>query len=429
MKVCVLGTGYVGLVTSAVFSHLGHQVIGLDIDQAKINRLKKGQVTIYEPGLEDLFNKYLSSGRLTFTTSYPEAVKAAELIFICVGTPSKKDGSYDSKYVYAAAKSIAKNLKQYAVIVIKSTVPPSTTVEVRKIIASHTKVPFDLASMPEFLREGSAVNDALHPSRIILGVASVKAERLLRQAHKKLPAPVLVTDPASAQMIKYASNAMLATRISFINAMAILCDKVGADIQAVSEGLGLDPRIGQSFLSAGLGYGGSCFPKDTWALISFAKSLGYDFDFLKQVDQVNNDQIDYFIAKIKSAYPDGLKGKILTVLGLAFKPNTDDLREARSLVLIHKLQQLGAIIHAYDPVAMPNAKPILHQVKFFSDPYSALINSDGLVLVTEWQEFKDLNFRKAKTVMAAPNVFDGRNCLPLKTLKKLGFNYFAIGRS
>lgn len=429
MKVCVLGTGYVGLVTAAVFSHLGHQVIGLDIDQAKINRLKKGQVTIYEPGLEDLFNKYLSSGRLTFTTSYPEAVKAAELIFICVGTPSKKDGSYDSKYVYAAAKSIAKNLKQYTVIVIKSTVPPSTTVEVRKIIQSHTQLPFDLASMPEFLREGSAVNDALHPSRIILGVDSVKAERLLRQAHKKLPAPVLVTDPASAQMTKYASNAMLATRISFINAIAILCDKVGADIQAVSAGLGLDPRIGQSFLSAGLGYGGSCFPKDTWALISFAKSLGYDFEFLKQVDQVNNDQIDYFINKIKSAYPDGLKKKILTVLGLAFKPNTDDLREARSLVLIHQLQQLGAIIHVYDPVAMPNAKPILHQVKFFSDPYSALINSDGLVLVTEWQEFKDLNFRKLKTAMAAPNVFDGRNCLPLKTLKKLGFNYFAIGRS
>ena len=418
MKIAVLGTGYVGLVSSAVFAEIGHQVVGLHIDESKISQLKKGRAPIYEPGLETLLQKHLNSGRLIFTTDYAEAVKSAELIFICVGTPPKPDGSYDSKYVYAAAKSIAQNLKTYAVIVIKSTVPPSTTNEVRKIIQANTKVSFDLASTPEFLREGSAVNDALHPSRIILGVESLKAEKILRLAHKKLNAPVLVTTPASAQMIKYASNALLATKISFINAMAILCDKIGADIAAVSQGLGLDPRIGQSFLNAGLGYGGSCFPKDTWALIAYAKSLGYDFNFLKQVDQVNNDQIDYFISKIKSAYPDGLKGKILTILGLAFKPNTDDLREARSTVLINKLKKLGVIIHAYDPVIKTE----------FSDPYQALINADGLVLVTEWQEFNDLNFTRIKRSMKQPIIFDGRNFFNPEKLTKLKFQYFGIGR-
>lgn len=430
MKITVIGTGYVGLVTSAIFAHLGHQVIGLDIDQQKINQLKKGKATIYEPGLEELFYKYLSSGRLSFTTSYAEALKQAEIIFICVGTPPRKDGSYDPKFVYASAKSIAENLDHYAVIVIKSTVPPSTTEAVKKIIKTNSNVSFDVASCPEFLREGSAVNDALHPSRIIFGVESKKAEKLLRQAHKKLKSPILVTTPQSAQLVKYASNAMLATRISFINAMAILCDRVGADIKDVSQGLGLDPRIGQSFLAAGLGYGGSCFPKDTWALISFAQKLGYDFKFLKQVDQVNSDQIDYFISKITAAYPAGVKGKILTVLGLAFKPNTDDMREARSVPLIKKLIALGARIHAYDPVATANAKKILPGgVKFFSDPYLSLINADGLVLVTEWQEFKYLNFKKIKRAMRTPNIFDGRNLYDPKNIKKLGFKYFAIGRS
>lgn len=418
MKIAVLGTGYVGLVSAAIFAELGHQVIGLDIDKTKINQLKKGQVPIYEPGLETLMQKHQDSGRLTFTTDYAQAIPEAELIFICVGTPPKADGSYDSKYVYSAAKSIAENLTKYAVIVIKSTVPPSTTNEVRKIIQNNTNQSFDLASTPEFLREGSAVNDALHPARIILGVESARAEAQLRKAHRKLSAPVLVTTPASAQLVKYASNAMLATRISFINAMAIICDKVGADVQAVSTGLGLDPRIGQSFLDAGLGYGGSCFPKDTWALIAYAKSLGYDFNFLKQVDKVNNDQVDYFISKIKSAYSDGLKGKILTILGLAFKPNTDDQREARSTVLISKLKKLGVIIRAFDPIVKTE----------FKDPYQALINADGLVLVTQWQQFLDLNFKKVKRIMKQPFIFDGRNFFNPKKLTKLKFQYFGIGR-
>ncbi|MBU1085293.1 UDP-glucose/GDP-mannose dehydrogenase family protein [Patescibacteria group bacterium] len=428
MRITVIGTGYVGLVSCAIFADLGHQVIGLDIDREKINKLKKGQVTIYEPGLETLFQKHLNSGNLTFTTSYKQAIKDAKVVFICVGTPPKKDGSYDSKYVYAAAKSIAKNLKNYAVIVIKSTVPPSTTVKVKEIFKTHAKAKYDIASTPEFLREGSAVNDALHPSRIVLGVESKKAEQVLRLIHKKLKAEVLVTTPQSAQLIKYASNAMLATKISFINSMAIICDQVNADIKDVSLGLGLDPRIGQSFLEAGLGYGGSCFPKDTWALIAYAASLGYDFNFLKQVDQVNHDQIDYFISKIKKAYP-SLKGITLTVLGLTFKPNTDDLRESRSIVLINKLLKLGVKINVYDPIIKSKPKDILTNVKFFDSAYLSLINSDGLVLATKWQEFKDINLKKAKRAMRNPVIFDARNFFNPTTIKKQGFTYYGIGRS
>jgi UDPglucose 6-dehydrogenase len=427
MRIAVIGTGYVGLVTSAIMSELGHQVVGLDIDDSKIQKLNQGKCPIYEPGLEDLINKHLGN-KLRFTTNYQLAINSAQVIFICVGTPPKKDGSYDSSFVFSAAKSIAQNLKNYAVVVIKSTVPPSTTGKVEEIIKTNTTQKFDVASVPEFLREGQAVNDSLNPSRTIIGVNSPKAARILESIHKKLKAPVLIVSPQSAQLTKYASNAMLATRISFINAIANICDKVNADIKDVSKGLGLDPRIGQSFLDAGLGYGGSCFPKDTWALISYAKSLGYDFDFLKQVDQVNVDQINYFVNKIKSAYKDGLKGKIITILGLSFKSNTDDLREARSIPLIKALEKLGAIIYAYDPVAMPEAKNILTKVKFFDKPELALINSDGLVLVTEWQEFKELNFKTLKRKMNQPLIFDGRNFLDKKNLIRLGFQYFGVGR-
>lgn len=427
MRIAVIGTGYVGLVTSAIMSELGHTVVGLDIDKPKIIKLNQGKCPIYEPGLEELINKHLGK-KLVFTTDYKDAVKDAQVIFICVGTPPKKDGSYDSKFVFAASESIAKNLKNYAVVVIKSTVPPSTTKKVNDIIAKHTKRNFDVASVPEFLREGQAVNDALHPSRTIIGTNSKKAEKLLRKVHQKLKGPVLVTSPQSAQLTKYASNAMLATRISFINAIANICDKVNADVKDVSKGLGLDPRIGQSFLEAGLGYGGSCFPKDTWALIAFAKNLDYDFNFLKQVDQVNTDQIKYFVDKIKSAYKDGLKGKIITILGLSFKPNTDDLREARSIPLIKELLNLGAIIYAYDPISMPEAKTIFNKVKFFDKPELALINSDGLVLTTEWQEFNDLNLKKIKKKMNQPFIFDGRNFFNPDKIKKLGFSYYGVGR-
>jgi len=413
MKICVLGTGYVGLVSAAVFSELGHEVVGLDIDEAKVKSLKAGKIPIYEPGLAELVSHNLDSGRLSFTDFYPEALKGAEVVFICVGTPPKADGSYDSKFVYSAAESIAKNLKNEAVIVIKSTVPPSTAETVKAIIAQTAKVKFSVASVPEFLREGQAVNDALHPNRIVIGADSPQAEQVLTKLHRKFNCPILIMSPASAQLVKYASNSFLATKISFINSMAILADKVGADIADVAKGLGMDPRIGAAFLNPGLGYGGSCFPKDTWALIAFAESLGYDFKFLKQVDQVNNDQIDYFIAKMGN-----VKGKILTILGLAFKPNTDDVREARSTVLTAKLKKMGAIIHAYDPVVKGE----------FTDPYQALANSDGLVLVTEWQMFLDLDWAKVKQVMRRPNIFDGRNFLDKEKLKKIGFKYWGIGR-
>jgi len=418
MKICVLGTGYVGLVTAAVFSQLGNEVVGLDIDAAKVKSLAAGKIPIYEPGLDHLVSKNLDSGRLSFTTSYPEALKGVEVIFICVGTPPKPDGSYDSKFVYAAAESIAKNLKTEAVIVIKSTVPPSTSNKVREIIQKTAKVKFSIASVPEFLREGQAVNDALHPSRVVIGTDSKRAQDTLVKLHQKLKCPILSMLAESAQLVKYASNAMLATRISFINSMAILADKVGADITDVAKGLGLDPRIGGSFLNAGLGYGGSCFPKDTWALIAFAKNLGYDFKFLKEVDEVNQKQVDYFISKIEAGLGE-IKGKTLTVLGLAFKPSTDDLREARSTLIIAKLKQAGAKVKTYDPVVKGTD----------SDVYQALVGSDGLVLVTEWQEFLDLNWTKVKRLMRRPNLFDGRNFFDPKKMKPLGFKYWGIGRS
>jgi UDPglucose 6-dehydrogenase len=379
--------------------------------------LRAGKITIYEPGLDQLVSKNIDSGRLSFTTSYKEALKDVEVILICVGTPPKPDGSYDSQFVYAAAESIAKNLTREAVVVIKSTVPPSTSQKVREIISKTAKVKFSVASVPEFLREGQAVNDALHPNRVVIGVDSPKAERVLVKLHEKFKAPILVMAPESAQLVKYASNAFLATKISFINAIAILADKVGADVMDVAKGLGMDPRIGAAFLNPGLGYGGSCFPKDTWALISFAKKLGYDFKFLKEVDQVNNLQVDYLIDKIESALGK-LNTKTVSILGLAFKPNTDDTREARSTVLISKLKKLGVLVKTYDPVVKGD----------YDDVYLALTNSDALVLVTEWSEFDELDWKRVKRVMRQPNVFDGRNALNPEKLKKLGFNYWGIGR-
>jgi UDPglucose 6-dehydrogenase len=417
MKICVLGTGYVGLVSAAVFSELGNEVVGLDIDESKVKSLRAGKITIYEPGLDQLVSKNIDSGRLSFTTSYKEALKDVEVILICVGTPPKPDGSYDSQFVYAAAESIAKNLTREAVIVIKSTVPPSTSQKVQEIISQTAKVKFSVASVPEFLREGQAVNDALHPNRVVIGVDSPKAERVLAKLHEKFKAPILVMAPESAQLVKYASNAFLATKISFINAIAILADKVGADVMDVAKGLGMDPRIGAAFLNPGLGYGGSCFPKDTWALISFAKKLGYDFKFLKEVDQVNNLQVDYLIDKIESALGK-LNTKTVSILGLAFKPNTDDTREARSTVLISKLKKLGVLVKTYDPIVKGD----------YDDVYLALTNSDALVLVTEWSEFDELDWQRVKRVMRQPNVFDGRNALNPEKLKKLGFNYWGIGR-
>lgn len=427
MNLAVIGVGYVGLVTAAVFAELGNRVWALDIDKKKIEKLKKGQLTFYEPGLVDLVKDNFKTGRLKFTTSYPKALEKVKVVFICVGTPARRDGSYNLDYVFQAVQSVAKNLQDYALVVIKSTVPPGTNDEVEKIMKKVTVVPFETASCPEFLREGSAVEDSFHPFRIVIGVKSQRAKDLLLKLHQKIKAPRVVADIKSAQLIKYAANAFLATKISFINLISRLCDKTGADIKKVAQGLGLDPRIGDKFLQAGLGYGGSCFPKDTWALISFSKKQSVDFDFLAAVDKINRTQIDFFVTKVTKLVGN-LKGKTVAVLGLAFKPHTDDMREARSILIIKKLQSLGAKIRAYDPRAMANARKILKKVKYCQDAYQAVKGADVLCLLTEWDEFRHLDFTKVKRLMRGRVIVDGRNIFPAAKLKKMGFIYEGMGQ-
>jgi len=426
MKITVVGTGYVGVVTAAVFAKLGNQVWGLDVDERKISALKLGQIPFFEPGLAELVKGQLKKGKLKFTTDY-SCVVSSEVVFICVGTPPKKNGDYDLTFIYQSAKQVAMRIKKYTLVVIKSTVPPTTGKKVEEIIKAETQLPFDVASCPEFLREGSAVWDSFHPARIVIGTESKKAKELLAKLHQPIKATRVFCDVVSAQLTKYAANAFLATKISFINSIAFLCDKIGADIQKVSEGLGLDPRIGRSFLQAGLGYGGSCFPKDTWALISFAKRQNYDFAFLQQVDQINKSQIDYFVQKVERLLAGNVRGKTISILGLSFKPETDDIREARSLPIIAKLLQKGAKIQVTDPKAINNAKKVLTKVKFFQSPYEALKGSEALLLITDWDHYAKLDFSKIKKLMKRPIVIDGRNFLPAQKLKKLGFTYEGIG--
>lgn len=429
MKLCIIGVGYVGLVTAAVFADFRNFVWGVDVDKQKIKKLKKGEVPFFEPKLKELISKNLKNKRLIFSSNIGAAIKQAEIIFICVGTPAKENGDYDLRYVFEAAKTIGKNIKKYALVCIKSTVPPSTTEELRKIISKYCAAPFEMASCPEFLREGSAIDDSLHPARIVLGVESKKGKEMLLKLHQQIKAKKYIFNIKSAQLVKYAANAYLATKISFINSIASLCEKIGADIEQVTQGLGSDPRIGDQFLQAGLGYGGSCFPKDTWALISFAQRIGYDFKFLKEVDRVNQQQIDKFIEKILQICKGSVRNKTITILGLAFKPNTDDMREARSTLIIKKLQKLGAKINAYDPKAVVNAKKILKNVSYFNELMPALNKSCLLVLVTEWPEFRKIDFNKVKKIMKEKKVIDGRNFLDSKKLKALGFQYQGIGRN
>jgi len=428
MNIAVIGTGYVGLVTAAVFADFGNKVWGVDVDENKIKSLSSGKVPFFEPGLEKLVKKGLKNKKLFFTSCYQKAIPQSEIVFICVGTPSKKNGDYDLSFIYSAAKSIALSLKKYTVVCIKSTVPPSTNKKVEKIIKKHTSIDFNLASCPEFLREGSAIPDSLNPSRIVIGTNNKKARDLLLKLHQPIKASKLVCDPKSAQMIKYAANAFLATKISFINSIARLCDQAGANIDKVSLGLGLDPRIGKQFLNAGLGYGGSCFPKDTWALITYAKRLGYDFKFLKEVDRVNENQVNYFVNKILDYFNGSIKRLIITVLGLSFKPDTDDIRESRAIDLVKKLQRQGAKVRVCDPVAINNAKKVLKHVNFFSDPLKALKNSSALILATEWPEFVKLDYQKVAKLMKEKVIFDSRNVLDNNKLKKLGFYYEGVGK-
>jgi len=427
MNLAVVGGGYVGLVTAAVFAQLGHRVIVVDIDKEKIFKLKRGEVPFYEPGLNDLVKKELLSNRLFFTDAYSPAISSAEIVFICVGTPTIK-GRADLSFLFEAVRQIATEIKDETIVVIKSTVPPGTNEKVEKLMKRLTKSKFYLASVPEFLREGKAIYEALHPQRIIIGSREPKVARKLRELYKGIPGKRFECSPESAQLIKYASNAFLATKISFINSISILCDALGANVDEVINGLGMDKRIGREYLNAGLGYGGSCFPKDVAALIDISKKNNYNFQILKSTVKTNEFQINYFVNKAIGLLGGDIKGKVLTILGLSFKPGTSDMREARSIYIIKMLKEKGAIIRACDPAAVPEAKKIIKGVDFFINPYEALAGAEGLLLVTEWDEYKSLDFNKIKQIMKKLVVIDGRNIYSRKQLENLGFIYGGIGR-
>ena len=429
MKITIIGTGYVGLVTGACFAELGNEVICVDNDREKVDRLKKLIMPIYEPGLEEIVKRNFREKRLLFSTSIKEAIKNSEVIFIAVGTPSKKNGEADLTVVEHVAKDIARNMTDYRLIVEKSTVPVHTGEWVEHTIKINVKkkVKFDVASNPEFLREGSAVRDFMHPDRIVIGVESKKAKDILLELYRPLRAHILVTNIKSAELIKHASNSFLATKVSFINAVSQICDKVGADVAKVAEGMGLDKRISKTFLDAGIGYGGFCLPKDLDAFITISKHVGYDFDLLRAVKKVNEEQKMVFIKKIEKALWI-IKGKTIAVLGLSFKPNTDDMRYAPSLDIIKILQSEGAKIKAYDPQAMDKARLCIKGVQYCKDAYSAVKDVDCLVLLTEWNEFREIDLVKVKKMMRIPLVVDGRNIWDPKKMKKLGFRYFCVGR-
>jgi UDPglucose 6-dehydrogenase len=430
MNICVVGTGYVGLVTGAVFADLGNEVLCVDNQAAKVAALAAGEMPIYEPGLEEMVVRNVADGRLAFSTDLPAAVRRSVIVFITVGTPSKDGGQADLSAVEEVARVIGESMERYTVVVNKSTVPVGTGELVREVIERHqaAPVPFDVVSNPEFLREGSAIEDTLRPDRIVIGAPNQQVAMSLLELYAPLERPMIITDVPSAEMIKYASNAFLSTKISFINAIANICELAGADVSQVMKGMGLDARIGPAFLSAGLGYGGSCFPKDTESLIHTAASLGYDFALLRAVVDVNRERAAHFVAGMAKAL-DPLAGRAVAVLGLAFKPNTDDLREARSLDVIGRLLHAGADVRAYDPVAVPGARQLLPPaVTFCESPYAAAEGADAVALVTEWNEFKFLDLERLRGVMRRPVVFDGRNVWQPERMRRLGFEYHSVGR-
>jgi len=429
VKIAIIGTGYVGLVTGVCFAELGNKVICVDNDSKKINSLKKLIIPIYEPGLDDLVKRNVKNKRLSFSTSIKDAVNNSEVIFIAVGTPPRENGEADLTGIENVARSIAKAMSSYRLIVEKSTVPIETGIWVEHTIKLNInkKIKFDVASNPEFLREGQAIDDFMHPDRIVIGVESQRAKEILTSLYKPIGAPIVVTDIKSAELIKHASNSFLATKISFINAIAQICDLTGADVAKVAEGMGLDKRIGRAFLNAGIGYGGSCFPKDLDAFVKICEKYGYDFKLLKIVKDINHRQKQIFVDKIKDALWI-LKDKCIGVLGLAFKPNTDDIRESAAIDIIKRLLQEGASIQVFDPQGMEKSKAILEGVKFCRDPYEAAKKSDCLVVLTEWSEFKELDFKLIKKLMRQPLIIDGRNIYDKVLLKKLGFRYICVGR-
>ncbi|MEL6632323.1 MAG: UDP-glucose/GDP-mannose dehydrogenase family protein [Bacteroidota bacterium] len=433
MKIAVVGTGYVGLVTGTCFAEAGNDVLCVDNNQEKLSMLRAGQVPIYEPGLETLFERNTKEGRLNFTDSLPDAVEFADIIFLALPTPPTEDGSADLKYVLGVASEIGTLLKDYRVVVNKSTVPVGTADKVRDAIAAQTDVEFDVVSNPEFLREGFAVQDFMKPERIVVGSSSERATEMMRRLYKPFVMsgnPVIFMDERSAEVTKYAANSFLATKISFMNEISNLCDRVGADVDNVRKGIGTDSRIGKRFLFPGVGYGGSCFPKDVSALFKTSQEYDYAFRILDAVMEVNQLQKQLLVEKMKAYYgTENFAGKKFAVWGLAFKPNTDDIREAPSLVIIKELLEMGAEVKAYDPEAIESVKKYTDlEIEYADNQYDALGNADALLIVTEWNEFRAPDFDRIKASLKQPVIFDGRNVYDLRTMKESGFEYFSIGR-
>jgi UDPglucose 6-dehydrogenase len=428
-QICVVGVGYVGLVTAACFADLGNRVIALDIAGKKIDGLKNGEMPIYEPGLEELVERNVRAGRLTFTTSYPEALENTEFAFIAVATPSGVDGEADLRYVAAAAQSIAETMTHPLVIINKSTVPVGTGDWVADIVHSHQSkpIPFWVVSCPEFLREGSAIADFTQPHRTVLGSLDREAAEKVAQLHLPLRAPIIITDLRTAEMIKYASNAFLATKISFINEIANICEALGADVKEVSVGMGYDKRIGSFFLDAGLGYGGSCFPKDVKALAYMAAEKGRHPQLLHAVMEINDDRRPMAVNRLKEMLGD-LRNKTIGLLGLSFKPNTDDMREAPSIEIAQSLLAQGAHVKAYDPVSMKAAESLMPEVQMTPDPYLMAEHCDAIVIITEWNEFKQLDLNRIRQLMHSPTILDGRNIYDPEVMCDLGFHYRGFGR-
>ena len=430
----MLGSGYVGLVSGACFAEFGANVTCLDVDADKIQKLEAGQIPIYEPGLDDMVRKNVSQGRLVFTSSYEKAVPDSDLIFIAVGTPSRRgDGHADLTYVYQAAKEIAPYLRKYTVIVDKSTVPVGTARQVKRIISeANPDADFDVASNPEFLREGAAISDFMRPDRVVIGVEASRAEKILRELYRPLnliETPIVITDLESAELTKYASNAFLATKISFINEISMLCEVVGADVHAVAKGMGLDGRIGRKFLHPGPGYGGSCFPKDTKSLVRIAQEHGVTSRIVESVIEVNEAQKARMIGKIRQALGGDLSGKKLAVLGLTFKPETDDMRDAPSLSILPKLLESGAVIHAHDPKGMEEARKFLPgEVNYAYDIYNAFLDADAVILLTEWNVYRGLDLRNVQNLMKGKVFIDLRNVYEPEQMVTAGFNYVSVGR-